>query len=719
MKECSYQDRLYYPEDFSGDIGEMERQIRVLLRENHGVGILGGYYRPGLPLCLVSELTIELLGYDSAEEFEQATGNCMAGLVQDAQYSEEEFTGRPGVFILHLRGKSGPLWARLVKSGTAVDPGDGQRIWLASVCDMDALYRKERQFDRFLTENREKEQARQAELQRQKTDLEHALEEARRNNEVVSALGRIYWQIYSLDLQTGLFEGISAHDELYRLTGERGVTAERFPAACRATVREEDQPEMLAFLDTATLADRLSGRDEISREFQTVTGNWHRGRFIVQRRDEQGRAIRVLYTFQNITEQKRRELEYERRLAGIAEEAQRANLSKSDFLRRISHDIRTPINGLRGMIEIANHCADDPQKQKECRDKMWEVSGYLLMLVNSVLDMNKLESGAVVLEEVPFDLEQLLKESNAVAEVQAAERALHYCVDWDRRSLRHTRLIGSPAHIKQILMNVAGNAVKYNRKGGSIRVWCEELSDNGEQAVFRFTCADTGIGMSRDFQKHVFEPFSQEGRNDARTRYDGSGLGLSIVKALTEQMGGSVDFVSEEGVGTTFFVTLPLRIDPAPPVQPEEPEAPADLSGVRVLLAEDNDINREIAEFCLVHAGASITAARNGQEAVEQFRAAPPGTYDLILMDVMMPVMNGHEAARAIRAMDRPDAASIPILAMSANAFQDDILRSKAAGMNDHLPKPLDMSTLVAAVCRAVGRRDRGGAASPSGADPQ
>ena len=708
MIRSGYQEGLYYREGLPVAVGEVEQSIRALLRENHGVGILGGFYEPDAPLCMVSELTVQMLGYASAEEFEQATENSLTGLLRGSDCTAERFCAESGSFEIYLRGREKKLWVRIVKRDRELS--GGRRMWLASVCNVDALYQKEQEVHHIIEDRHRAEQLQQTrlahmneELARQKSALEQALAAAERNNEIISAIGRIYWLIYRLDLAAGTYEEISVSDGQHRPTGERGYIADRFPEACRRTVVEAQQARMLAFLDGETLADRLRDRNEISSEYMTVSGNWHLGRFIVQRRDAAGRAVKALYTIQIINEQKRRELEYEKRLAGIAEEAQRASLSKTDFLRRMSHDIRTPINGIRGMIEIANHYAGDLEKQQECREKVWEASGYLLSLVNNVLDMNKLESGALDLDETPFDLVKLLDESNTVAEMQATEHGLHYIVDLAGRRIDHRRLIGSPQHVKQVLMNLAGNAVKYNKAGGSVTVCCRELESDGERAVFRFTCADTGIGMSEEFQKRAFEPFSQEGRDNARTRYDGTGLGLSIVKALTEQMGGSIDFESREGVGTTFRVTLPFRIDPAPkPEEPEQSAGTADIRGVRVLLAEDNPLNQEIAQFVLEQHGAAVTAVTNGRAAVDRFAGNPPGTFDIILMDIMMPVMNGYDAAKTIRAMAREDAREIPIIAMSANAFRDDIRASRAAGMNEHLPKPLSSDRLLAAIRKYV-----------------
>lgn len=253
-------------------------------------------------------------------------------------------------------------------------------------------------------------------------------------------------------------------------------------------------------------------------------------------------------------------------------------------------------------------------------------------------------------------------------------------------------------------MNLASNAVKYNKENGSVTVWCKEVSCDGSIAVFQFACTDTGIGMSKEFQKRAFEPFAQEGKNDARTHYDGSGLGLPIVKALVRQMGGSIVFHSEENIGTSFFVTLPFKIDVNPQTeqQDEAADQPIDLNGVRVLLAEDNDLNMEIAKFFIEQHGAGVTVARNGLEATKLFADSAPGAFDLILMDVMMPIMSGYEATKTIRGMERADAKTIPIIAMSANAFQDDIQKSMSVGMNDHLPKPLSTEKLLSTIAKYI-----------------
>ena len=370
------------------------------------------------------------------------------------------------------------------------------------------------------------------------------------------------------------------------------------------------------------------------------------------------------------------------------------SIAKTEFLQRMSHDIRTPINGIRGMIEIGNHYSTDMAKQAECREKIWEASGLLLELVNEVLDMGKLESGEVVLEHRPFNMVTLLTGLCDVLEKPAAERGI--TIRCEDITLPHPDLIGSPVHVKRLVMNIISNAIKYNKDNGSITLTLHELRSEGEKAWIRFTCADTGIGMSEEYQKHLFEPFTQE-LLDARSTYAGTGLGMPIAKGLIDAMGGTIEFTSRQGEGTTFYITLPFAVDHAAAPQPL-PGAPADLSvlqGKHILLAEDNDLNLEIAEFLLQNAGLRTTAARNGQEAVTLFAASAPGTFDAILMDVMMPLLDGYEATRAIRALDRPDAAAIPIFAMTANAFTEDRRRAYESGMNEHLTKPLEPDTLL------------------------
>ena len=358
----------------------------------------------------------------------------------------------------------------------------------------------------------------------------------------------------------------------------------------------------------------------------------------------------------------------------------------------MSHDIRTPINGIRGMVEIGDRCPEDMARQADCRKKIWEASTLLLELVNEVLDMGKLESGEVVLENVPFDLPELMHEITDVLEKQAEERGIVLHREYGR--LPHPRLVGSPLHVKRLLMNVLSNAIKYNREKGRVMLDCFELSSTGDKVQICFVCADTGIGMSEEFQQRMFEPFTQENAG-ARSVYGGTGLGMSITKSLVDKIGGTIGVESKQGVGTTYTITLPFAIDNTATEEPERQQTDLTvLRGRQVLLAEDNALNMEIMEFLLSDVGIKVTKAADGQQAVEAFAASPVGGFDAILMDVMMPVRDGHEATRAIRAMDRPDAKSIPIFAMTANAFAEDRLKALQAGMNEHLSKPIDPDAL-------------------------
>ena len=385
---------------------------------------------------------------------------------------------------------------------------------------------------------------------------------------------------------------------------------------------------------------------------------------------------------------------YKAELLIAAKKAEAANEAKTEFLQRMSHDIRTPINGICGMLDVADHYADDMKKQTECRGKIKEASHLLLELVNDVLDMSKLESGEVVLEEIPFNLSSISREVFVVIEQIAAEQNIR--IVWEKKEITHRDFIGSPGYVKRVMMNILSNAVKYNRENGHIYISCIEIpSEQSGMTTMEFVCRDTGIGMTEKFQKCVFEPFAQE-HTGSRTKFAGTGLGMSISKKLVEKMGGTITFESEEGTGTTFVIRVPFKLD----LDVDKSKEQKDLSektikGLRILLAEDNELNMEIAEFMFQKEGAEVTKAWNGLEAVEIFEKSSPGEFDVILMDIMMPVMDGLEATRQIRAMDRLDAKIIPIVAMSANAFQDDVERSKKAGMNKHISKPLAGESVI------------------------
>ena len=392
---------------------------------------------------------------------------------------------------------------------------------------------------------------------------------------------------------------------------------------------------------------------------------------------------------------------YKAELLIAAKKAEAANEAKTEFLQRMSHDIRTPINGICGMLDVADHYADDMKKQTECRGKIKEASHLLLELVNDVLDMSKLESGEVVLEEIPFNLSSISREVFVVIEQIAAEQNIR--IVWEKKEITHRDFIGSPEYVKRVMMNILSNAVKYNRENGHIYITCTEIpSEQPGMTTMEFVCRDTGIGMTEAFQKQIFEPFAQE-HTGSRTKFAGTGLGMPITKKLVEKMGGTITFKSEEGAGSTFVIQVPFKID----LDTDKSKEQKDLSektikGLHILLAEDNELNMEIAEFMFQNEGTEVTKAWNGQEAVELFEKSRPGEFDVILMDIMMPVMNGYEATKMIRSLDREDAKVIPIIAMTANAFTEDRLRAKEAGMNEHIAKPVDANLLVKIIHKLV-----------------
>lgn len=401
---------------------------------------------------------------------------------------------------------------------------------------------------------------------------------------------------------------------------------------------------------------------------------------------------------QRLTDLLVQERSYGGKLAKAAREASSANSAKTEFLRRMSHDLRTPINGIRGMVEVGNANADDLQKQTECRSKIWTASGLLLDLANEALDMSRLESGQVDLNLVPTNLVALNREVCDILERQAEERLV--TIICDQRTLDHPYARVSVTHLKRLLLNIAGNAVKYNRQGGYVRLTCREVEPVDGVPVYEYTIADNGIGMSEEFQQHLYEPFSRE-EQQVEGASSGTGLGASIAKQLVELMGGTMSFTSALGQGTTFTICLPFEkcksseIPQAVRVDAGDSDV---LQGLRVLLVEDNDLNAEIAQFTLDRAGAVVTHVKDGESAVETFAASEPHEYDVVLMDIMMPGIDGLEATRQIRALDREDAATTPIIAVSANAFADDRRLSREAGMNAHLSKPVSAQELVEAL---------------------
>ena len=397
-----------------------------------------------------------------------------------------------------------------------------------------------------------------------------------------------------------------------------------------------------------------------------------------------------------------RERDYSEQLEQAAREARSANTAKTEFLQRMSHDIRTPINGIRGMVEIGNAFADDAKKQAECREKIWTASGLLLDLVNEVLDTSKLENGEVVLDMRPINLVDLNVGVCEMLERQASGRGIS--IACDQSAVEHPCVVASELHLKRLFMNIASNAVKYNNAGGHVRFACREVLFDGIRATYETVIEDDGIGMSEEFQKHMFEPFTRENQATEH-KPSGTGLGTVIAKQLVDAMGGSMFFDSVLGEGTTCTIRLSFDVaEPDAVVVPSHDDDLVTLQGMRILFAEDNELNAEIAQFMLTSAGAEVVYVPDGGRAVEEFCKSEPFSFDVVLTDIMMPVMDGYEVARRIRSLNRADASSVPIIAMSANAFAEDRKRSREAGMNAHLAKPLDSEALVRALSQIAGK---------------
>lgn len=417
-----------------------------------------------------------------------------------------------------------------------------------------------------------------------------------------------------------------------------------------------------------------------------------------------GNGYRLRGYYQDITETMKEKKLREEALVAALMEAKQASRVKTEFLSHMSHDIRTPINGILGLLTIAEKEINNEERQRDCYQKIRKSAEHLLSLVNDVLDISRMESGKHTLTEEVFELGEVLDSSMSVIRAQAELEGL--LLQEKREKFRHSRLRGSSLHLRQILINILGNAVKYNKKNGSILIDTRELQEENGKVWFQFKISDTGIGMSEEYQKHIFEPFTQAD-SGARTAYSGSGLGMAITKKLVTQMGGTIFLESILGRGSVFTVKLPFVPEEEEESLQKREEAAADISGMKVLAAEDNELNREIMQYLLEDAGAEVVTAENGKEALDIFEKSSPGTFDCIIMDVMMPVMDGLEATRRLRVLKRPDAQSIPVIAVSANAFREDIERSKEAGVNCHISKPVKAGQLFQAMTELAYEKER------------
>lgn len=532
---------------------------------------------------------------------------------------------------------------------------------------------------RYIDDIIEKEKATQKRLQ-------DALDETQRSNETISTIAKSYSSIYQLDLETDTYERISGNE----MIPKTGCASKKMYEICEQEVAPEYRNIIHQFANIETLASRLEKEEDVLAEYRMADGNWHKLRIIVRKRDENGKATQAIATIRTISETKRKELN----LFFEAEQAKREAKIKTRFLQNMSHDMRTPLNGISGMLHIADQNPNDLELQKSTRNKIHQSLNYLISLVNDVLDMNDLESNHFTEEEVDFDVTTLLGSLNIDAQQLAQEKNI--ILDWYEGQLSHSQFRGYPIYLSRILMIVVQNAVKFTPENGEIHVWMNEKCLDDSTSLLEFKCKDNGIGMSQDFIKHAFDLFAQE-NSSSRSTYQGTGLGLPIAKKLVDYMHGEIYLESEKGVGTTVTIQIPFKLGKQIENKAKFTES-VSLEGLHALVAEDNDLNMEIVKYMLERNGIQVVCAKDGQEVVSLFEQSQINEYDFILMDIMMPKLNGLDATRKIRSLKRADAKTIPIIAMSANAFVEDMLNSKVAGMNMHLAKPLDEAKLIDAL---------------------
>lgn len=520
--------------------------------------------------------------------------------------------------------------------------------------------------------------------------LQRALDETRLSNEIISSIAKTYQYISRIDIEADWFEEVSNRDRVHMKFLKGGCVSQGNKKICKDVVAEEYQEAFLKFTDLSTLPERMKKEETIAMEYRMKDGNWHKLRFIEKKRDKNGKLTHVLCAIRSVSDAKKKE----QMLISQVAEAKKDAALKAGFLSNMSHDIRTPLNGIMGMLDQANHYPDNLEMQQKFRDKMMESSKYLLSLVNNILEMNKLEAEEYTDKEISFNLADVLNQVNTDRQILAEKKNVSYIVDWENSDLTYVNLSGNPVYLERLLAAVSDNAVKFTNPGGCVKVWCKQKKADNEHVLCEFGCADNGIGMSEEFIGHAFEMFSQENQT-SRTQYEGSGLGLSIAKKIVGYLGGKIELESRKGVGTTVIMTVPFRIGITEPFKKRTVREGISLEGKRALVAEDNELNMEIVKFMLEDHGIVVDCVADGLEAVKKFEENEPGYYDVIYMDIMMPNMNGWDATRKIRSMQRPDAGTIPIIAMSANAFAEDIINSRISGMNRHIAKPLDAESVL------------------------
>ena len=530
-------------------------------------------------------------------------------------------------------------------------------------------------------------------LQRALKEAEEARNEAIIDHEIISAVSRLYFSIFRIDLTRDFYEEISSDNMVHRLTGHEGNAQEKMNELCDTIVQKEYRTSVRQFFDLSTVADRMTDTYTIEKEYRAVDGNWHEARFIEKKRDASGRVTHILYVTRNVSKQKQQELEQER-LRIAYEAAEKANEAKTTFLLNMSHDIRTPMNAILGYTELMRKEIKD-EKLLHYQEMIEESSNLLLSIVNNVLDMARIESGKMELDENYDEIGDIISEVCKVFAVDAQKKGITFEQSVE---VTHTHLMVDMTKMQEIFTNLISNAVKYTPAGGTVKICISELPCE-QEGYIRIKCevSDTGIGMSKEFLPHLFDSFSRE-RNTTMGKVPGTGLGMAIVKSLVDLMNGTIEVESELGKGTKFTLIIPHKI--ADPNYYEKHESQTcketepEFNGKRILLTEDNDLNAEIAELILKDMGFRVERAEDGIVCVNKLERNPVGTYDLILMDIQMPNMDGYKATQVIRRLPDKEKSEIPIIAMTANAFAEDRKKAMDYGMNGHIAKPISIEKM-------------------------
>ncbi len=640
----------------------------------------GGYHccsaEEGYPLTYVTEHFLEILGWTKEELKKQFNNSFFDLLHPEDRHLVSDYIQRISATkngrkyqeqIYRLRGKSGYRW---VTDTTMQMNIDGKIFYQGFISDITPFI--------------EERERRKIELAR--------LERERQQNEVLTALGKNYHTIFQIDLETDTYTKISCREEMRAYYDFHESSAEKLLSnLCNNIVDNKYIAQMHQFFDLSTLSWRLRNREFVETECITKYGNWHRIKMIVKRREKTGKVTCVLYVTQIIDDEK----QMEEHLLAQAEHADYANQSKTAFISQVAHDIRTPMNTIFGFLEIAEANIQDPQKVQYSLEKIRTAGEFLKELVNEVLDITRMEDGRMTLQPEILNFSEMLDEF--VVSMQNVKPEKKQTFHIDIHNISHEYIFADPLRLKQIYSNIISNAIKYTPDGGVIdfTVYQEEIPNSNCVRILA-SISDTGIGMSKEFMEKMFTKF-ERGTDTRINKVHGYGLGLSIVKQMIDLMGGTIDVKSKLGEGSTFTVTLEVPYIEQSTTETNIPQVDyaAQCAGMHILVAEDNELNREVITELLAMYDITCECTENGFLCLQRFQAAAEGTYDAILMDMQMPVMNGIDATKQIRALPLPWAKEIPIIAMTANAMKDDIKNCLSAGMNKHLSKPVDVELLL------------------------